>query len=133
MIRPRGFAARLGLATSVLIAIVCAGQSWVLGRRSLDHVRSFLVERGNSAAARLASEASPRLASNNLDALKAVAERTRAESGVVYVRVLDPQGLLLVSMGNPAAAGANEVLEFRAPIAPGPRPGGRGQRGTTPQ
>ena len=47
---PGGFAARLALATSALIAVVCLTQSTILARSSLDHLRRHLTARGNAVA-----------------------------------------------------------------------------------
>ena len=113
--RPRGFAVRLGLATSLLIALVCAAQSVALGRRALDHVRGYLGDRGRAVADRLADDVAPYLAGGNVAALKALAEQAAAESEVAYIRVLDAHGLLLAATGQPPSESAN-VWEFSSAI-----------------
>src|SRR5438093_1231556 len=46
---PLGFGARLGLATSALVVLVCIVQGWILAQRGLDHVRRQLIETARSA------------------------------------------------------------------------------------
>src|SRR5881628_3555045 len=128
---PAGFAARLAVATSVLVVVVCIAQSWLLARHDLDHVRGYLDDRGRSLAAQLAREAAPALAEGDVDGVQRLVDQARAASGVIYARVLDRQGLLLAAAGQrpataargtsgldnkaPSGVGA-EVWEFRAAI-----------------
>jgi two-component system sensor histidine kinase BarA len=132
---PFGFAARLGLAVSALIAVVCVVQSWILAQRDLAHLRGFLIERGRTVSQQLAAEAGPPMFAGNLEALRRLAYRARGESGVAYTRFFDRDGLLLVATGAatadsvpPQAAARGEAIgplpvgadiwEFQAPIAP---------------
>src|SRR2546426_6730983 len=129
---PAGFAARLAVATSVLVVVVCIAQSWLLARHDLDHVRGYLDDRGHSLAEQLAREASHALAGGDLDGVQRLVDQARGASGVVYTRVLDRQGLLLAAAGQRPASAARgssgldstassgvgaEVWEFRAAIA----------------
>jgi signal transduction histidine kinase len=136
-----GFGARLGLATSALVVLVCIAQSWILAERGLDHVRRQLIETGRNASEQLASEVGALILSGNLDRLRELAGHARARSGVQYARFFDRHGLLLVSAGDPptgtpppgaAAAPAGPIAvgadlwEFQAPILvaePRPRHG----------
>ncbi len=126
-----GFGARLGLATSALVVLVCTVQSWILAQRGLDHVRGQLIETGRNASEQLASEVGATILSGNLDRLRELAGHARARSGVQYARLFDRHGLLLVSAGDPPtgapppgaatapagpiAVGA-DLWEFQAPI-----------------
>ncbi len=98
---PGGFAARLALATSALIAAVCLAQSTILARSSHDHVRRHLTERGSAAAAYLAHEAAVAMGRHGIGALQQIAEQAQAQGGVVYTRFFDARGLLLVAVGKP--------------------------------
>src|SRR5439155_4568710 len=109
-----GFAARLGLATSALIVVVCVTQSWILARRDLDYVRRYLSDRGRSASEQLASEAEGAMLSGRVGTLRQLADQARIRNGITYARFFDRQGLLLVSTG-PIAVDA-DTWEFRAPI-----------------
>src|SRR2546427_4607167 len=125
-----GFGARLGLATSALVVLVCIVQSWILAQRGLDHLRQHLIETGRSASAQLANEVGATILTGSVDRLRELADQVRARSGVRYARFFDRHGLLLVSAGNPptgappaadaARAGPIPVgadfWEFQAPI-----------------
>ena len=131
--RSLGFAGRLGLATSVLIVVICVAQSWILAQRDLEHIRGYLTERGRTIGEYLAQEASVGVLTGNVHGLRQLAEQARAQSGVVYCRMFDREGLVLVSVGSPptgsvpppAKVGATgpiaigtDVWEFRVPILP---------------
>src|SRR2546426_130343 len=103
---PAGFAARLAVATSVLVVVVCIAQSWLLARHDLDHVRGYLGDRGRSLSEQLAREASHALAAGDVDGVQRLVDQARAASGVVYTRVLDRQGLLLAAAGQRPATAA---------------------------
>src|SRR5207247_247591 len=92
---PAGFAARLAVATSVLVVVVCIAQSWLLARHDLDHVRGYLADRGRSVAEQVAREAAHALAQGDVDGVQRLVDQARAASGGVYARVLDRQGLLV--------------------------------------
>src|SRR6266581_1922124 len=122
-----GFGARLGLATSALVVLVCIVQGWILAQRGLDHVRRQLIETGRNASEQLAGEVGATIRSGNLDRLRELAGHARARSGVQYARLFDRHGLLLVSAGDPptgapppGAAGpiavGADLWEFQAPI-----------------
>ena len=129
MLSARTFAARLGIANSLLIVVVCATLSWVLARRYLDHVSSILVDRGRAISEHLAREAGRSL----MQGLQDLEQQARADGGVAYIRFFDTHGLLLVAGGRtpvevsvpapitgtevrgPIAVGA-EMWEFQAPI-----------------
>ncbi len=120
---PLSFTARLGLANSVLIVLVCVTQSWVLARRYLEHMRSQLTERGRTLSEHLADEAGHALAAGGLYPLHDLVEQARAQGEVAYVRFFDAQGLLLVSGGSVpvGTAFSPPVAGFtaRGPIAVG--------------
>ena len=127
---PLGFGARLGLATSALVVLVCIVQSWILAQRGLDHLRQHLIETGRNASAQLANEVGATILTGRVDRLRELADQARTRSGVRYARFFDRHGLLLVSTGNPptgatpaaAAAPAGPIpvgadfWEFQAPI-----------------
>ena len=99
---PGGFAARLAIATSALIAAVCLTQSTILARSSLDHLRRHLTERGNAVAGYLAREAATAMrGKHGVESLQQLAEQAQAQGGVVYTRFFDARGLLLVAVGKP--------------------------------
>ena len=108
-ILPRGFAARLGLATSLLIVVVCVVQSWILGQRDLERVRRYLTEQGRTISESVAREAGADVAQGDVAALKQLAEQVRAQNDVAYCRFFDARGLLLVSMGKPRDGGTPYV------------------------
>src|SRR5437016_11601785 len=128
---PAGFAARLAVATSGLVVVVCIAQSWLLARHDLDHVRGYLADRGRSLAEQVAREAAHALAQGDVDGVQRLVDQARSTSGVIYARVLDPRGLLLAAAGQRPATAARatkgvdrnapselgaEVWEFRAAI-----------------
>jgi signal transduction histidine kinase len=132
-----GFAARLGLATSLLVFVVSVTQSWVLARRDLDNVRRYLTDRGRTVSEALARDAAPSMVTGNVDALRTLGEHARAQSAVTYTRFFDVHGLLLASVGlGPASAVRSapqssaqeagpipigtDTWEFQAPIFAGP-------------
>jgi len=98
---PGGFAGRLALATSALIAAVCLAQSTILARSGLDHLRQHLTARGNAVAAYLAREAATAMGRHGVESLQQLAEQAQAQGGVVYTRFFDARGLLLVAVGKP--------------------------------
>ena len=114
---PAGFAARLAVATSALVVVVCIAQSWLLARHDLDHVRGYLADRGRSLADQVAREAANALAQGDVDGVQRLVDQARAASGVVYARVLDRQGLLLAAAGQRPAAAAHgpKGLDGNAP------------------
>jgi two-component system, sensor histidine kinase len=131
-----GFAARLGLATSLLVFVVSVTQSWMLARRDLDNVRRYLTDRGRTVSETLARDAATSMMTGNVDALRTLGEHARAQSAVTYTRFFDVHGLLLASVGlGPASAvrsapqsGVQEAgpipigtdtWEFQAPIFAG--------------
>jgi signal transduction histidine kinase len=131
--RSLGFAGRLGLATSVLIVVICVAQSWILAQRDLEHIRGYLNDRGRTIGEYLAQEATVGVLTGNVHGLRQLAEQARAQSGVVYVRMFDREGLVLVSVGSPPTgavppparvgatgpiAAGTDVWEFRVPILP---------------
>jgi signal transduction histidine kinase len=150
--RPRrsfGFGARLGLATSALIVVVCVLQSWILARRDLEQTRRYLTERGRAVTEELARESGTGVFVGNAATLQTLAEEARAKHGIVYARFFDAQGLVLVSIGTlpgraapPRAFSAAETIgpipidetlwEFQAPVYAVPPPRASGKAGAAP-
>ena len=97
--RPSRFGARLGLASTVVIAMVCAGLSWQLARGALADFRRYLVLRGESVVTTFAREAADAIARGDLDALAEAAARAQSQGDVVAVRAFDAQGLVLAATG----------------------------------
>ena len=120
---PRTFAERLGLANSIIIVLICIGQSWVLGRTYLDHIRTQITERGRGLGEYLAREAGRSLMGGSLGGLHELVEQAGASGEVAYIRFFDAHGLLLVSGGEtpvdaeppPPIAGAR----VRGPVSVG--------------
>jgi signal transduction histidine kinase len=135
----RGFGARLAFATSLLIALVCVTESWILSRRDLESVRAYLEARGRATSESLAREAAPLLSAGEFQLLERLAERARSRDGLAYAWFFDASGLIVTAVGTrPAAApplpprGDSERVavdrsgwEFRAPV-----PGATGPAGT---
>src|SRR5207237_2702186 len=80
----RRFGVRLALVTSLLVALVCVTESWMLSRRDLEGLRSYLDTRGRAISESLAREAAPLLAAGEFRALERVAERARSREGLTY-------------------------------------------------
>jgi signal transduction histidine kinase len=101
------FDVRLGLATSLLVALVCAGLSWQLARGALGDLRANLVQHGRTVATALRHDAVPALRHGDLGALAELVERARVGADVLAVRVFDPAGLLLAGAGVTTGASAD--------------------------
>src|SRR5205809_7952258 len=97
-----GFRARLGLATSALVVLVCIVQSWILAQRGLDHLRQHLIETGRNASAQLANEVGATILTGSVDRLRELADQARTRSGVRYARFFDRHGLPHSSAREPA-------------------------------
>jgi signal transduction histidine kinase len=108
------FSTRLAICTSILIVLVCVAQSLILSERDLEHMRRHLVERGETAAHRVARAAAPRLASGSMEMLAQLCEQVGLEGDVASCRVFDEHGLLLASVGD--AGAAPDRFEVVAPI-----------------
>src|SRR5262249_28966868 len=121
---PRTFAERVGLANSILVVLICVGQSWVLGRCYLDHIRGQMTERGRSLGEYLAREAAHGMAAGSLAGLHGLAEQAGASGEASYIRFFDAQGLLLVSGGTTPVAAQPPPLENGRRVI-GPVPVGR--------
>jgi len=114
----RRFGVRLALVTSALVALVCVTESWMLSRRDVEGLRSYLETRGRIVSESLAREAAPLMAAGEFRALERLAEQARSREGLTYAWFFDPTGLLVVAAGTrPATSGASR-WEFRA-TAPG--------------
>jgi len=135
VLHPRTFAERLGLANSILVVLICVGQSWVLGHSYLNHIRTQMTEHARGLGEYLAREAGRSLMSGSMSGLHELVEQAGASGEVAYIRFFDAQGLLLVSGGStPAALDPPPVIadprvrgpvpigrdlwEFQAPIFP---------------
>jgi signal transduction histidine kinase len=100
-----GFAARLAIATSVLVGIAGAAQAWLVSSHALGQVRAQLVASGRRLATAVAEQARTAIEAGDVAALRELAERTAAQHDVVYCRLFDRSGLVLATSG-PAAGGA---------------------------
>src|SRR5258706_6885764 len=67
--RPARFEVRLGVTSSVLVAVACAGLSWQLARGALADLRAHLGQRATTVVTALASEASVAMQRGDLQAL----------------------------------------------------------------
>jgi signal transduction histidine kinase len=99
---PLRYEARLTVATTALVAVLCAGLSWQLARGALGGLRAHLLQQARSVVGVLARDAEIALRHGDLGALADAAERARLEGNVLAVRVFDPRGLLLVATGTTA-------------------------------
>ncbi|HEV7733084.1 MAG TPA: HAMP domain-containing sensor histidine kinase [Candidatus Binatia bacterium] len=115
---PLGFSARLGLATSVLVAFVCIAQSVILTQRDLEHMRRHLAERGEAAAHHVARGAVTRMTSGGIEALAQLCEQVRFESDVVSCRIFNRHGLLLASVGEPTSGLAPPLGQVGPMVVP---------------
>jgi signal transduction histidine kinase len=97
--RPARFEVRLGVTSSVLVAVACAGLSWQLARGALADLRAHLGQRATTVVTALASEASVAMQRGDLQALGEAAARAHAQGDVLAVRVFDAHGLVLVASG----------------------------------
>ena len=100
--RPSRFEARIGLASTLVIATVCVGLSWQLARSALTDMRRSLQLRGTSVVTVFAREAAEAMQRGDLDALAEAAARAHAQSDVVSVSAFDAQGLVLAATGSSA-------------------------------
>jgi signal transduction histidine kinase len=117
--RPSRFEARLGIASTVVIAVVCVGLSWQLARGALRDLRALLSQRGQSILSTLVREAGVALQRGDVEALADAAERAYAQGDVISVRIFDSGGLLLATSGHglePAGGG----MQFSGDILPLP-------------
>jgi signal transduction histidine kinase len=109
--RPLRFEARLGLASTLVVATVCGGLSWQVARGALADIRSHLVERGRHVVATLVADAAEAMQRGDVTALGESAARAHEQGDAVAVRIFDAQGLLVVATGP------------RASVQAPPRPG----------
>ncbi len=121
--RPLRFEARLGLASTLVVATVCGGLSWQVARGALADVRSHLVERGRHVVATLVADAAEAMQRGDVTALAESAARAHEQGDAVAVRVFDAQGLLVVATG-PRANVAAPPRADRLPAEPLDVPGG---------
>ena len=98
--RPSRFEARIGLASTLVIATVCVGLSWQLARSALSDMRRNLELRGTSVVTVFAREAAEAMQRSDLDALAEAAARAHSQSDVVAVSAFDAQGLVLAATGS---------------------------------
>jgi signal transduction histidine kinase len=98
--RPSRFEARLGIASTVVIALVCVGLSWQLARGALRDLRALLSQRGHGVLTTLVREATAALQRADVDALADASERAYAQGDVIAVRIFDSRGLLLATSGH---------------------------------
>jgi signal transduction histidine kinase len=97
--RPLRFEARLGLASTIVVATVCGGLSWQLARGALADLRSHLVQRGQRVVATLVAEAAEAMQRGDVKALAESAARAHEQGDAIAVRIFDAQGLLVVATG----------------------------------
>jgi signal transduction histidine kinase len=113
--RAPGFSTRLGLCTSILVALVCIAQSAILSTRDLDHMRRHLVERGEAAAHHVARAAVSRM-DDGMEALAQLCEQVRVENDVVSCRIYGAHGLLMASVGEASSGPAPSPTQTGAII-----------------
>lgn len=111
-----GFAARLAIATSVLVGIAGAAQAWLVSSHALGQVRAQLVASGRRLATAVAEQARMAIEAGDVVELRELAERTAAQHDVVYCRLFDRSGLVLATSG-PAVGGA---VAAAGPVTVGP-------------
>jgi signal transduction histidine kinase len=116
------FDVRLGLATSLLVALVCAGLSWGLARGALGDLRTNLVQHGRGVATALRHDAAPALRHGDIGELSELVERARLGADVLAVRIFDPGGLLLAGAG--VATGSSATLPHDPAVDPVDVPNG---------
>jgi signal transduction histidine kinase len=125
---PRGFAVRLGLATSLLLVVVSATQSWVFARLDMDQLRAYVSEQGRTVSTHIARAAAPLVLSGRMEPLARLAEDARAQHGLEYARIFNRHGLLLAAVGTTPAEDPTEdgwstvvgdVWEFRSAMPDG--------------
>src|SRR5262245_56814839 len=121
--RPLRFEARLGLASTLVVATVCGGLSWQVARGALADLRTHLVERGRHVITTLVAEAAEAMQRGDVTALAESAARAHEQGDAVAVRVFDAQGLLVVATG-PLANVPEPPRVDRLPAAPIDVPGG---------
>jgi signal transduction histidine kinase len=100
--RSSRFGARLGLASALLIALVCAGLSWQLARGARADVQRYLVLRADRVVETFAREAREAMQHSDMDALAEAAARVQAQGDVVSARAFDARGLVLAATGSRA-------------------------------
>ncbi|MBI3768730.1 MAG: HAMP domain-containing histidine kinase [Deltaproteobacteria bacterium] len=113
---PASFGARFALGMSLLIAVVCVGQCWILVERDLTHGRQYLEERGRTLSQYVARDAELNVLSGNHEALAQLGDKARSQNDVVYCRFVDGEGHLLAS--NTGAPGDPGMRGDRTRIAP---------------
>jgi signal transduction histidine kinase len=97
--RPLRFEARLGLASTIVVATVCGGLSWQLARGALADLRSNLVQRGQRIVTTLVADAAEAMQRSDVNALAESAARAHEQGDAIAVRIFDAQGLLVVATG----------------------------------
>lgn len=113
------FAARLSLATSLLIGVACVVQAWLVSDQALGQARAQLVASGRLLATSIAEQARPALEAGDAPALRDLVERIATQGDVLYCRVFDGSGLVLAASG----IGGGRALPFEStggPIELGP-------------
>ncbi|MFN8544282.1 MAG: ATP-binding protein [Candidatus Binatia bacterium] len=115
---------------SLLIVTTCVTIGWLLVQRDLAHIQALIADRGRSLAGYVARNAELSVLSGDTARLAALGQQTQAQHDVVYVRVTDHEGRVLVTTGWPPADAAalvgearegqstvgRGVWEFRAPV-----------------
>jgi signal transduction histidine kinase len=101
--RPRrlGFAGRLALATSLLVAVSCAALTWILTQRASAELSDVAVQRGWTLVHTLAGEAELGVLAGDGDSLSGLCSELLGSQDVVSCAVLDAHGTLLVGLGEP--------------------------------
>jgi signal transduction histidine kinase len=100
--RSSSFGARLGLASALLIALVCAALSWQLARAAQADVQLYLALRADRVVETFAREAGDAMQHSDMDALAEAAARAQAQGDVVSARAFDARGLVLAATGSRA-------------------------------
>jgi len=101
--RPK-LASRLAIATSLLIIVTCVCQGAILVHRNLALVRNYLADRARTSAGRLAGDAELGVLSGDTAGLSLIAQHALRRNDVVWVRIVDRDGVALASAGTTKTA-----------------------------
>jgi signal transduction histidine kinase len=111
------FATRVAAATSVLIVATCVAQTALLVHRDLEQVGRFLAAQGRTLSETLARDAELPIMSRDRAGLQELVGQLLNRVDVVYCRILDETGQVLVDAGRVPAMRPAVVDGHLEPIA----------------